>query len=241
MKNILIIFFIICIASSPSLLFSQKNDSTTASGFIDLNGYYDTRELSILTINLMTNFPKRVQYFSLTNYQGANNTSDLSSLYSEQNIRWAITQKSPLDLTLQYVIRSGNQNDDVRFGIRYKLSQTRKLLTFFKKLNFFYSINPMLVQLMESTAAKYLTQIEHVYYIRIWPRKLKNKIYVSGFADQNFVYSPKKQLIKTNWVTEHQLGVNIIDRLFAVAEFRINDYAIRSVGLGYGLQYKITF
>ena len=83
--------------------------------------------------------------------------------------------------------------------------------------------------------------IEHVYRINIAKKKLDRRIYISGFIDQNFNYNGRGGL-SFKWVTEHQLGVRIIDELYAILEYRINDfYPKDNYGLGYGLEYKIIF
>lgn len=212
---------------------TEKHDIT---GFVDFNMYYDSREFNVMTINILGRLPNRFQYFSLTNYLGADESLDLANFYSEQNIRWQITKKSPLDLTLQYVMRQGSSNDDFRIGMRWRLSDTPKFQGFFKKLNMSYSVNPMVFQLRAHSETKYMTQIEHVYRIRIH----KDRIYLGGFADQNFIYNNGKVAFK--WVTEHQLGARIIDQLYVVAEFKINDFlASDNTGLGLGLEYVIRF
>ena len=209
-------------------------------GFMGMNGYYDTREFSVLTINLLAKLPHRFQYFSLTNYQGPSETSDLANYYSEHNLRWAISKTAPFDITYQYILRMGAGNDDHRLGARWRVSNTPKLDSLFKKLNMFYSMNPMFVQFREKTETKYMTLVEHVYKINILPKKLNNRVYLAGFADQNFIYTDGKLTFK--WVTEHQLGIKIIDQFYAVAEFRINDFLpSENEGFGYGLQYKIIF
>jgi len=208
------------------------------SGFLDFNGYYDTREFSVLTVNILAKLPHRLEYFSLTNFQSEPHSSDLKSFYSEQNIRWKINKKIPIDLTYQYVIRHGEENDDHRIGLRWKPSET--FTRFFKKINMSYTINPMFAQFRVNKKSSYMTMIEHVYRIKILPKILKNKIYLSGFADQNFIYKNGK--IAFEWVTEHQLGIRLIDQFFAIAEYRINTFMPeRKQGLGYGLEYKIIF
>lgn len=215
---------------------AQDIENNNTTGFIDLNMYFDTREFNVMTINILAKLPNRFQYFSLTNYLGADQSVDLASFYSEQNSRWQIKKMSPLDLTLQYVMRQGKANDDIRFGIRWRLSDAPKLKGFFSKLNISYSLNPMFFQFRANTNTKYMTQVEHVYRIKLY----KDRIYLGGFADQNFVYSNGK--VAFNWVTEHQLGTRIVDHLYAVVEFRINDFLESdNTGLGIGLEYVIKF
>ncbi len=234
--NILkIILLQIVLISAVSTGYAQNN-----TGFSDFNIYYDSRDFSVFTLNLLAKLPNRFQYFSLTNYEGAHNASDLSKFYSEQNIRWKLSDKSPFDATLQYAMRGGDANDDLKFGVRWRISNTPKLDSVFKKVNMFYSVNPMFVQLRYSNPLKYMTMIEHVYKIDILKNKLDKRIYLAGFADQVFVNTDGE--ISFEWVTEHQLGVRLVDQLYAVAEFRINTFLPdNNVRMGYGLQYKIIF
>lgn len=219
----------------------KKSEDFKISGFFDLNGYYDTREFSVLTYNILVNLPKRFQYFSLTNYQSSNGSYDFDSNYAEHNLRWGIGSKIPLDLTVQYVLRNKEDNDDIRLGFRWKVNQTRGLKKLFEKLNMSYSMNPMLVQFKRRNTTKYATQIEHVYAILIAPRTFRQRLYLGGFVDQNVEYNDSGG-VSFKWVTEHQLGFRIVNRLFAVLEYRINDYFPKdNYGLGYGLEYKILF
>lgn len=127
-------------------IFGQDIEKHHTTGFIDFNMYYDTRDFNVMTINILAKLPNRFQYFSLTNYLSDNESVDLANFYSEQNLRWQINKMSSLDLTLQYVMRQGSANDDLRFGVRWRLSDTRKLAGIFKKLNMSYSLNPMFFQ-----------------------------------------------------------------------------------------------
>ena len=98
----------------------------------------------------------------------------------------------------------------------------------------------MLILLRMETDIKYMTMIEHVYNIKVWPSKLKDRVYIAGFADQNIVYLDGG--VKMRWVSEYQLGIGLIDQFYLVAEYRINDLLPSgNYGLGYGFQYKVAF
>ena len=217
-------------------MIAQDTKVHQTTGFLDFNTYYDTRDFSVMTINILAKLPNRLQYFSLTNYQSADASADLASFYSEQNVRWQLKTKSPFDITLQYVMRQGSKNDDVRLGLRWRLSNTPKIEKFFKALKMSYSINPMIIQFRVNAHTKSMTQIEHVYRIKLY----KDRVYIGGFADQNFDYSNNKLSFK--WVSEHQLGVRLISQLYVVTEYRINDFLENdNTGLGIGLEYIIKF
>lgn len=226
---------------SSNLTYAQDdNNPFKVKGFIDFNGYYDTREFATLTYNILIQLSERFQYFSLTNHDGYFNSPDLAVTYAEHNLRYKIAKHSPLDLTMQYVIRNGEQNDDIKLGFRWRLNNTKKLQSFFKKLNMSYSVNPMMIQFRNNAQTKYATQLEHVYNILIFPKLLNKRLYLGGFADQIISYNNNN--ISFTWVTEHQLGYRIHNKLFAVLEYRINQFfQEKTNGLGYGLEYKVTF
>ncbi len=61
----------------------------------------------------------------------------------------------------------------------------------------------------------------------------------TGFADQDIYYKGNKSF---TFVAEYQFGIRIIDNLYAVAEFRLNDYLPRNkTGFGLGLEYFISY
>jgi hypothetical protein len=210
-------------------------------GFMDFNGYYDSREFSVLTFNLLAKMLHRFQYFSLTNFQGGQATSDLNGYYSEQNIRWGIQRNGPFDLAVQWVTQSGMQNDKLRLGFRWRFNAFTFLDELLTNLNLYYFINIHILEFGEQKATHYLTQLEHVYNIKILPKLFNNRLYVGGFADQNINYKDNGK-ITFDWVTEHQLGIKVLAAFYAVAEYRINDFLPSGQeGWGYGLQYKINF
>ncbi|MCF4101659.1 hypothetical protein L1I30_08285 [Gillisia sp. M10.2A] len=211
------------------------------SGFIDFNAYRDSRDFNVFTINLFASLPHRLQYFSLTNYFGEPDTAELSKFYAEHNLRWAINEKIPIDLTYQYVLRQGETNDDHRFGLRWRLHDTPFLQSIFSTLNLSYTFNPMFFQYRKNTSPEYMSIIEHVYNLKIFPQKLGNRLYIAGFADQNFNYKENDK-VAFEWVSEHQIGLRLIDQLYAVAEYRINTFVpSNNYGWGYGLEYKMIF
>lgn len=227
----LIILFLGLFCLKP--VFAQE--TRPVSGFIDFNAYYDTRDYSVLTYNILANLPHRIQYFSLTNFQGNEKNSDVAGFYAEHNLRYALGEQSPLDATVQYVTRSGSKNDNIRFGARLSFHKLKMFSSKMKKWKVSYSINPMFLEYGVSQIPKYATVIEHVYKILM----LNNRMYIGGFADQNFVTINGST--KTFWVTEHQLGYRLIDQLYLVAEYRVNEFQNKNTGLGFGVEYKIKF
>lgn len=210
-------------------------------GFMDFNAYYDTRDFSVVTINLLGNLPARFQYFSLTNFSNPVSTStnlDLEAYYTEHHLRWFLPKELPIALTTQWVSVSGTNNEIARFGFLWQVSNTVWLKDFFEKIHMFYFINfhPLQIDSVPGTG----WEIEHVYNIDIFPSVFGNRVYLGGFADHDMNYGAGSN--QNQWVTEHQLGVRLIDWLHAVVEFKRNEYfATDRTGLGLGLEYKIVF
>lgn len=211
-----------------------KNPSKVIAGFIDPNIYYDTRNRFDFTLNALAGLPHRFQYFTFSNYSTSNETSDLSNFYSEHHLYWGISNKSPFDLLLQVMILSGEQNDAFRIGLRWRIGATQKLQNFFTKIGLTYNIALHGYQLdADNHRSPWLAQIEHFYRLTLF----KNRIYISGFADQDIYYNSPKIFA---FVAEHQLGIRMIDNLFFVAEYRLNDYLpAKKTGVGLGLEYFI--
>ncbi|WKD85319.1 hypothetical protein KCTC32516_00659 [Polaribacter huanghezhanensis] len=234
------ILLLLLLLNSKSVSAQTSKDPFKVKGFVDFNIYNDTRNFNTLTYNILLQLSERVQYFSLTNNDGFLGSPDLATTYAEHNLRYKITKKSPLDITMQYVLRKGEQNDDIKLGFRWRFNNTKKLDRFFKKMNLSYSINLMMVQFRNQSKTKYGTQLEHVYNINLFSKKLNNRLYLGGFADQIINYNNGN--ISFTWVTEHQLGYKFFDRLYLVLEYRVNQFFTKKQsGLGYGLEYKVTF
>lgn len=247
MRAIKCFAFLTVFVLSQNKIFAQQDSLKTEkgthknSGFIDFNGYYDNREYGELTINSLANLKNGFQYFSLTNYTSADPSMDFSGFYSEQNLRWTPIKKIPFSLTTQWVLKGDQNNDNLRFGVIWKVSKTPEIDSFFKKLNFFYFVNFHLLQFQNNKEVVGFSQIEHVYRFNVFPKQLKGRVYIGGFADQNFVYQDNGK-ISFQWVSEHQLGIRVIDQFYVVGEYRINDFrSTDNYGLGYGVEYKVMF
>ena len=230
----------------------QAQDSTATkpyvhetTGFLDFNAYYDTRHFSVATINILSKLPNRFEYFSLTNFQGSTASSDLSTFFTEQNIRWKPFKQIPVQLTAQGVFRDGENNDNFYLGFLWKPGDMPVLAPLFKRIHLFYFLNAHLVKISEASGVEYFRQLEHVYKLSILPKLLHNRVYIAGFADQNFIYQNNSQdnnKLSFNWVSEHQLGVMLFDHFYLVTEYRINDFLpANKTGFGYGLQYIVIY
>src|SRR6185436_1204787 len=79
----------------------------------------------------------------------------------------------------------------------------------------------------------YNWQMEHFFALNVLPQLLGNRVYASGFADHNL--GPDG----SDWVTETQLGIRLIQQLYAVTEYRHNEFVTDQDGLAFGAEYKI--
>lgn len=230
------VLFVLSFHCSQAQEDNKPRADKSASGFLDFNGYYDSRERSEATLNILANSPsKRFQYFSLTNVTGQQDNGDLSGLFSEQNLRWKLSSSSPWYINYQSVIRGGPDNDAARIGLRCIVDQTKIVKQLIKGLPIKYAVATFLAEAAYQTHVRWFTQLEHVYRIGL----IKNILYLAGFADQNMRI--ENDALKIDWVTEHQLGFMLYDNFYLVTEYRINEYLAQSTGWGFGLEYKMIF
>lgn len=231
---ILGVIFATTVQASPN---EESTPPPKRTGFIDLNGYYDSRGATGLTINVLANLPASIQYFSLTNVSNATNAmslKDLDSFYSEQNLRWAPFEALPVALTGQLVIRSGEQNDMFRIGVRWNLSQT----SVFSSLGLNYSVTFHGHQFDFIKEKGWRGQLEHAYRLKPFTGHFGSRFYLAGFVDHSLWLKGPAGTNANQVVTEHQLGGRLFDGLHAVVELRYNQYlADKQLGVGFGFQY----
>lgn len=217
-----------------------KEKSKASGGSMDFNLYphVEVETDNVFTINAFAKLPNRFSYFSLTNFGNQADRDELSdtvSFYTEQNLRWALPANIPFDLTLQWNPRSGDNNDRLRLGTRWKAPVTPGIKNFFEAIDMTYTLNFHVVQLDHMD--DYLWQMEHVYRINILPDILNDRLYIGGFADHSFGGPGDPEV-----VNENQLGVRLYDWWYAVAEYRYNGYRKGDESsLGLGFEYVIKF
>lgn len=217
---------------------------SVAGGFVDLNFYPELTEEnadSVFTVNLFAKLPARFQYFSLTNVINADRSKELSGtykFYTEQNLRWAISENQPWDLTTQWNFRSGKDSERIRFGARWRLSDASNLEAFFDVIHLSYSINFHVVQLDHVTAD--VMQMEHAFR-KTFP-DISDRLYLAGFVDHTFNEDLPGNYPEAPIVGEVQLGCRLSGDWNLVAEYRVNEYRQASTrNLALGLQYLINW
>lgn len=214
------------------------------AGFVDINGYpYLSNKGgdNTYTVNMAAQAKAGFSYFSLTNF--GEQTSSVNgqrrhSYYTEQNIRWKINDRSPLDLTYQGNFRSGASNDRHRLGVRWRLHDTPGLATLLQGLNLSYSVNWHALQF--DTEAGRIWQLEHVFNLRF--PALSDRLSLAGFIDHTFNQELPSSFPSAPVVAEAQLGYQLFDNFSVAIEYRINQYRRSDVNsLGIGVAYKFNW
>lgn len=231
------------VLSSPSELWADGHKNSQG-GFLDFNLYpymSDVDSDNVFTLNIFSKLANRFSYFSLTNLGNQSDSSELeeiSGFYSEHNIRWQIANGSPLDLTLQMNFRSGDDNDRHRLGFRWRINNTKALSGFFKAIHLSYSLNFHLIQFDNEDPNVY--QIEHVFAMKF--PYISDKLYIAGFMDHTFNQDLATGYPSSPIVGEVQLGFRLIDQLYLISEYRLNQYRRSDVNnLAAGLEYKMVW
>lgn len=218
-----------------------KNSS---GGMLDFNIYPYLSEVeddSVFSLNMASGLPKRFSYFGFINFynqQNENELQDTVNFYSELNLRWQITETSPLDITLQQVMRSNEDNDRTRLGVRWRLNNTPGLETFFRRIHARWAINLHAVQFDDNEASEW--QLEHGYFFAF--PSISERLYVAGFIDHTFNEALPSQFPSNPIVSETQLGWRIVENFYAVYEYRINQYRVdNEVNHAVGVEYKMKW
>lgn len=223
---------------------SAGETKNSPAGFLDFNFYpylADIDNDNVFTLNSFAAMPNRFSYFSLLNIgneAGESEFKDTVSFYTEQNLRWKISDTSPIDLTLQYNMRSGEDNDRTRLGFRWRLSDTSFMQSFFKAIHTSYSINFHAIQIDHVPADVW--QMEHVLNMSF--PYISDRLYLAAFADHTFNEDLPDGYPSAPVVGEAQLGFRIVENFYLISEYRINEYRRSDVNnLTAGFEYKIKW
>ena len=208
-----------------------------STGFIDFNTYWDTREQTVTTLNILANLPGKLQYFQFFNFESAfdRGSHDWTGFYTEMNLRRPIHESRPwlkaMDWNLQYADGSA-PHGALRLGTRLRFHDAPGSLGAFTKdkLDVRYSLT---IHFLEADGSG--VQLEHTARRDFWD----GRVYVFCFCDHNLDNDGRD----STWVTETQLGLLLAENLYAVAEYRYNSFlpAAYREGLGLGLEYVVRF
>ncbi len=240
---LLITFNLSAIAQEiPEEISLPNTNKKKITGFVDINGYYDTRSFDVLTVNTLVNLPFRLQYFSFINLFGNSGRADQFSLnkyYTEQNLYFSPYLNLPIDINGQWAFATGF-TDVIRIGPRWRVQDTPHLKKIFKKLNLIYL--PAFFPLQYDRSKGYDALIEHFYRVQLFPKLFGDRLYSSGFADHNLLFGSDNKKNHNVFVVETQIGFRLVKRLYIVCEYRYNEfYSKKKHGLGIGLEYDFKF
>jgi hypothetical protein len=194
------------------------------------------------TLNAQLDLPGPFSYFGFTNWSGDQTGTDspfnYSKYYTEQTFFYDQVRGTPFDLSVQYANSTGPNNDIIRFGVQAHVHKFKGINKAFKKLNASYKLTYFPWQI--DPYNDYAFQLQHVWYMKIFPKLFRERVYMSGFADHNFLIG--KTPAHNKLVAENQFGVRLWKGLYAVTELRWNGFLPKkNFGVGMGLEYKLNF
>ena len=134
--------------------------------------------------------------------------------------------------------RTGDHNDRHRLGVRWRLHDTDYLADFFQRIHLAYSINWHAVQ-FDSQEGR-IWQLEHVF--RLTLPYLSERLYLAGFIDHTFGEKLPDAVPNNPMVAEAQLGYRLLDNVFLITEYRLNQYRRSDVNnLAIGMEYIVRW
>lgn len=226
-----------------SALAHAGDTKNSPAGYLDFNFYpylADVDTDAVFTLNTSAELGRRFSYFSLLALGGRADESEFKDTewyYTEQNIRWQVSEGSPLDLTVQHNMRS-NAADRLRLGFRWRINDSGLLKPYFDAIHFKWSINFHAIQFDDQDG--HVWQMEHVW--RVTFPYLSDRIYLGGFIDHTMNEDNTGEVSDNPIAAECQLGVRLYENLYAVTEFRYYEYRRSDVNnLAVGVEYKIVW
>ena len=153
-------------------------------------------------------------------------------------MRWQVAAGSSWDLSVQHNIRTGEDNDRLRFGVRWRLHDSALLSRLFASLNMKYAVTLHALQVDDRDESVW--QLEHS--LRWGLLKVGDRLYLAGFIDHTINEDLPAGVPANPMVAELQLGWRLWDEWYAVAEYRLNQYRRQDVNnLALGVQYRVPF
>lgn len=195
----------------------------------------DVKNDAAMTVVTNARLPYGFSYFSFINFGGIFNSTKTRFLLTEQNLRWKITDRLPVDMTLQLNARSGSDNDVWRLGFRWRFDDTPYLGDFFRKIHLVYNITFHYKNFDDRGDDNW--QMEHVFKLTF--PYISERLYVGGFVDHTFDQDVPAGFPSQPVIGEVQLGLRLFDNLYAITEYRVNQNRRSDVNnFAIGLEYK---
>lgn len=222
----------LCLALPLTTQAQQRRPAQIAFNFYPY--LHDVKTDSDFTINMLVPLPARFSYFSFINISDVLSSGDADFLLTEQNLIWQVSERLPLDLVAQDIIRHGRDNDTIHLGVRWRLNNTPALAAFFRAINLNYAVQIFPTRIDQRDVGGW--QISHSYQMTF--PYISDRLYLGGFLDHNIDETSRPGFTRDNIVSETQFGVRLYKQLYAVAEYRVNDYR-RSDNTNFGAGFEI--
>ena len=122
----------------------------------------------------------------------------------------------------------------IHLGVRWRLNATPWLDKMLKAINLTWAVQFFPTRIDQRDVGGW--QISHAYQMSF--PYISDRLYLSGFFDHNIDESARPGSTLNNVVSETQLGVRLYRQLYAVVEYRINDYR-RADNTNFGAGFEI--
>jgi len=216
-------------------------DKAPPSWFVDFSLYPYQRSVENdvdFTTTIRGNLPGRFSYFGYLNFKGVATSGSAVFDRSEQNLRYSISDKIPIDLNVQGVLVRGDGNDFYQVGFGWRLNDTPGWQDFFDRINLSYRMTFQLRRFGVDDNAGWA--MEH--FFRMTFPGVSERLYLSGFVDQIFDQPGPDAWPSNPVVGEMQLGVRLWNRFYAIGEYRVNQKRVGDEeNFAAGIEYKVRW
>ena len=230
---------LICATLAAFSVSAQEGGRPKATIDFSLYPYQHTIKDDVdFSITMNATLPGRFSYFGYVNMTGVATSGSTSFARSEQNLRYTMSDKLPIDLNFQGVLVGGDGDDFYQLGFSWRVHDTAIWRDFFARINLIYRMNFHLKRYAVDDADAW--QMEH-FFKMTFP-KLSERLYLSGFVDQIFNQNLPDTLPRSPIIAEVQLGMRMFDRFYAITEYRINQLRVGDEdNLAIGIEYKVRW
>ena len=232
-------FALVCLLLVASTAGSQNSGPPKVTIDFNLYPYQHTLEDDVdFTMTTNVKLPGRFSYFSYMNFKGVMTGGETFLDRSEQDLRYSLSDKLPLDLNLEGVLIRGDGNDFYQLGVGWRVHDTPGWHDFFDRIHLFYRLTFHLKRFnVDDTSA---LGIKHSF--RFTFPDISERLYLSGYINQTFNEDLPDSMPRNPVVAEAQIGLRLWNRFYAIGEYRVNQ---RRVGDEYnfaaGIEYKFRW
>ena len=219
--------------------FSQNREAPDWFGDLSLYPYRRMVDEDVdLTVTLNGNLPGRLSYFSYTNFTGLTNGRSAAFDRSEQNFRYAIADKLPIDINLQGIFGHFQNDDYWQMGLSWRVNDTPGMRDLFDRMHLVYRLTWQPWRFGPNSPGGW--GLEH--FFRLSLPTFSNGLYISGFVDQAFNEDLPDWMPRRPIVAEVQIGARVWKNFYAIGEYRINERrGDERYNFAAGLEYKFRW